>query len=101
MNIGYQFECELCGSPAVSLPDPLNASGSVHCAGCHAEIGSWLEYKSRIAGALRQFGTPVCADPIDLADSLEFVTGIANRPVTTPAWPSFLLAYSPIPAGHE
>lgn len=81
MNIGSQFECELCGSPAVSLPDPLTESGSVRCGACDAEMGSWLEYKLRVAGELRRFGTPVCADPIKLDGSLEFVT--RNGPSVT------------------
>lgn len=81
MDIETYFECELCGSPAVTLPNPLTESGSVRCGACHVEMGSWLEYKLRVAGELRRFGMPLCADPIKLDGSLGFVA--RNAPSVT------------------
>lgn len=78
MSAHLDFECEFCGSPAVSLPASLYASATVCCGGCQAPIGTWEEYKNRVSSEVRRAGAITCADPI--------TTGNANtKPVTKPA----------------
>jgi len=49
MDRDLVFGCEVCSSPAVSLPDPIAETGLVRCAACHAPVSSWAEYKVRIS----------------------------------------------------
>jgi hypothetical protein len=64
MGRGLDFECRVCGSPAVSLPSPLTESSVVHCAVCRGEIGTWRAYKASIADALTHSEAAISADPM-------------------------------------
>lgn len=64
MGSSLDFQCEACGSPAVSLPCPLKELAVVRCASCAWEIGTWLDYKDRISGALSRSAARISADPI-------------------------------------
>lgn len=69
MGNGLEFACQFCGSPAVLLPETLSVTATVRCAACRAPIGSWLEYKAQISGAVRRSGKSVCADPMNFGSS--------------------------------
>lgn len=75
MRCSGSFECQHCGSPAVSLPKPLNPIGLVRCAGCRAQLATWQNYKATISAALARSGMLLSADPIQLPASAE------NRPL--------------------
>lgn len=64
MRAKLDFECEFCGSPAVSLPPSLYASATVSCAACQAPVGTWDEYKTLVSAAIQRSGAIACADPI-------------------------------------
>ena len=66
MGFGTEFECSSCGSPVVTLPTKLSDIAMVRCAACHAEIGTWYDFKKGICGTLRRLGVGLSADPIML-----------------------------------
>lgn len=68
MGAHLDFECEFCGSPAVSLPSSLYASATVCCGACQAPIGTWEEYKNRVSSEVRRAGAIACADPITIVN---------------------------------
>lgn len=69
MSVHRDFECQFCGSPAVSLPSSLYASATVCCGACQAPIGTWEEYKTHVSNRVLRAGAIVCADPIAIGDT--------------------------------
>jgi hypothetical protein len=55
-----QFACRSCGSPAVSIPEELNAAAAVQCARCGYVVGTWSELQ---ALAREGKNTLLSADP--------------------------------------
>lgn len=68
MSAHLEFECQFCGSPAVSLPSSLYASATVCCGACQAPIGTWEEYKKRVSTEVLRSGAMTCADPIAIGN---------------------------------
>jgi hypothetical protein len=80
------FECQVCGSPAVTLPKPLNDAALVLCGGCRAEIGTWLTFKTNVSAAIDPSAGVVSADPLanwmPFAAELHAAAQIISKPLT-------------------
>lgn len=48
-----RFECSVCGSPSVLLPEPLSNEALVRCRECKRDLGTWRSFRGRIAATLR------------------------------------------------
>lgn len=46
------FSCEACGSPAVILPNELDAKGMVVCDHCHHPVATLGEFRARVSRLL-------------------------------------------------
>ncbi len=46
------FACPACGSPSITVPHEIHDAANLSCAGCGAEVGSWLAFKERIRQAI-------------------------------------------------